>query len=245
MKISPPSWLKLPLVLSLLLLVPRVGLAAQDAPLADPEQAEQAPDSEEIPSASSDENIPGTDERAPLRLMDEPPPRVRHQAPLPLRILAEAAAGTVTSIAGGLAGGLLGLGFCAATTCGGDLGLGYLVAMVLGGTLGAGVGYPLGVWWGGEATGGDGKLLMSMAGLGVGILVGGLVGAATLKADPDGRAAGLVGSVFTLAGPIIFYELSNRDPGSHQPAMALSRPRIQPLLSVSTHGAQLGLGGTF
>jgi hypothetical protein len=239
-----PSWAKLPLLLSLLILVPRVGLAAQDAPLATPD--EEVPITQDTPSTSSDADIPGTDERAQLRLVDELGPVPRRQAPLGLRILAEAAAGSVTSVAGGLAGGLLGLGLCAASGGPSDqYGLGCLVAAIFGGGLGMGIGYPLGVWWGGEAIGGNGSLLLSIAGLGAGILVGGLVGALTLRIDPQGRVGGTVGGLLAVAGPILFYELSNRGPTPRRPAMASARPRIQPLLSVSSDGALLGLGGSF
>jgi hypothetical protein len=179
-------------------------------------------------------------------LVDEPAPEPRRQAPLGLRLLAEAAAGAVTSVGGGLAGGLIGLGLCAATGGPTDsLGLGCLVTGTLVGSLGLAIGYPVGVWWGGEVTGGNGSLLMSIAGLGAGALVGGLLGALTLKMDPEGRVAGTVIGLSTLAGPILFYEISNKEPTPQLTARAAARPRLQPLLSVSSRGALLGLGGSF
>jgi hypothetical protein len=234
-----PSWTKLPLLLSLLLIIPRVGLAAQDAPLATSEEAT----SENTTSTSS--AVPGTDERAPLRLMDEPAPEPRRwSAPLGLRILAETAAGAVTAVGGGLAGGLLGLGLCVNRY--GNNELGCVVALCLGGGLGMAATYPRGVWWGGEAIGGDGKLLMAMAGLGAGVLAGLLLTIPANQLDPTGNLAGIVGGLAALSGPIVFYEFSNQNKDSNRgPALASARPRIQPLLSVSPRGALFGLAGAF
>jgi hypothetical protein len=234
-----PSPLKLPLLLSLLLLVPRVGLAAQDAPLATAEEA--TPEN----TTSTSSAIPGSDEKAPLRLMDEPGPEPRRwSAPLGLRILAEVAAGAVTSVGGGIAGGLVGLGLCV-NRYGNDE-LGCALALVFGGGLGMAAAYPIGVWWGGEVIGGDGKLLMSMVGLGAGALAGLLLAIPAARIDPSGNLGGIVGGLAVLSGPILFYELSNqnKDP-SRSHALAFARPRIQPLLSVSSDGALLGLGGSF
>jgi hypothetical protein len=240
-----PSWSKLPLLLSLLILMPQVGLAAQDAPLATSE--EEVPTAEDV---SSDADIPGTDESEPLRLMDEPEPRPRRRgAPLGLRILAEAAAGSLTSSAGALVGGLAGLGLCAAAGCGGYYGLDILLAIGLGAGVGSIVGYPLGVWWGGEATGGDGKLLMAMAGLGVGTIAGLLLSIPTFLIDRNGALAGSVVGLAAISGPILFYELSNRnsDPNRYRDMAALtpSRPGIQPVLSFSRTSAHFGLAGAF
>ncbi len=234
-----PSSLKLPLLLSLLLLVPRVGLAAQDAPLA---TSEESTSENTTPTSSA---IPGTDDKAPLRLMDEPGPEPRRwSAPLGLRILAEVAAGAVTSVGGGIAGGLVGLGLCV-NTYGNDE-LGCMVALLLGGGLGMAVTYPIGVWWGGEVIGGDGKLLMSMVGLGAGALAGLLLAIPANKIDPNGNLAGIVGGLAVLSGPILFYELSNQNKGPNQShALASARPGIQPLLSLSPKGALFGLGGSF
>jgi hypothetical protein len=66
------------------------------------------------------------------------------------------------------------------------------------------------------------------------------------QVDSNGRFVTLAAGLPTLAGPILFYELSQRrEPGPPAPAMASARPRLQPLLSVSSGGALLGLGGTF
>ena len=233
------SWLKLPLLLSLLLLVPRVGLAAQDAPLAESETP--APDS----------RIPGTDERESRRLLEDDSwarePR-RTGAPMGLRIMAELGAGTLTALGGGLVGGLVGVGLCEAT--GGNSGwFGCLGEGGLGLLLGVGLGYPLGVWWGGEAAGGDGNLFVTMAGMGGGVLVAVVLGVAMAQVDPTtGALTGLVSGLAVMSGPIVAYELSQkREPRQPQrgPAVASSGPRLQPLLSVTSHGAVLGLGGRF
>jgi hypothetical protein len=221
------GWLKLPLLLSLLLLVPRVGLAAQDAPEA---------------------RIPGTDERESRRLLDddswarEPE---RTGAPMGLRIMAEVGAGGLTALGGGLAGGLLGVGLCEAT--GGSSGLfGCLGDGGLGLMLGAALGYPLGVWWGGDAAGGDGNLLVTMAGMGGGVLVAVVLGLAMSQVDPtEGALTGLVSGLAVLSGPVVAYELSQKREPRRGPAVASSRPRLQPLLSVTSRGAVLGLGGRF
>jgi hypothetical protein len=242
---SSSTWLKLPLLLPLLLLVPREGLAAQDAPLADPETPARSE------TRSTDSRIPGTEEHESPRLSDdgswarEPQ---RKGAPTGLRLLAEVGAGSLTAVGGGLVGGLGGLGLCEAL--GGQL---PYVGCVWGALFGAGLGltvaYPVGVWWGGEATGGDGSLLAAFGGMGAGGLVGVLLGLMVGRVDePMGPLLGIVGGLAAMSGPIIGYELSRkREP--RQPrmgsAVASSRPRIQPLLSVTSRGALLGLGGSF
>ncbi|HEX8824707.1 MAG TPA: hypothetical protein VF794_32605 [Archangium sp.] len=236
----PSCWLKLPLLLSLLLLVPGVGLAAQDAPLAAPE----TPTESETPF--TDSGIPGTDEPEPLRLLDEPESQ-RSGTPLGLRILAEVGAGTVTSLGGTLVGGLLGLGLCEALDGQGEY-VGCAWGAVLGAVAGAGIGYPVGVWWGGEVTGGDGKLFAAIVGMALGSLVGLVVGVAAYEVDATGRLTGVAAGLATMAGPIIAYELSqNREPRPprQDSAEASARPRVQPLLSVTSRGAVLGLGGSF
>lgn len=233
------GWLKLPLLLSLLLLVPRVGLAAQDAPLAESETP--APDS----------RIPGTDERESRRLLEEDSwdraPQ-RTGAPVGLRIMAELGAGWLTALGGGLVGGLVGVGLCEAT--GGNSGyFGCLVDGGLGIVLGTTLGYPLGVWWGGEAVGGDGSLLVTMAGMGGGVLVAVVLGLAMSQVDPTtGPLTSLVSGLAVMSGPIVAYELSQkreRRQPQRGPAVASSGPRLQPLLSVTSRGAVLGLGGRF
>lgn len=232
MKTPLPSWSKLPLLVALLLFAPRVGLAAENARLA---------------RASTAFVVPRTDERASLRLLEQPTAEPqRERVPMGLRLLAELGAGLVTSSGGAFVGGLAGLGFCLATGSNNNYS-GCLFGLTAGVILGGGLGYPLGVWWGGEAAGGDGSLLASFAGMGGVLLVGALLGLAMQQLDPyAGLAASSAAGVFSLAGPIVAYELSQRrEPGPPAPAVASARPRLQPLLSVTPGGALLGLGGTF
>jgi hypothetical protein len=228
------AWSKLPLLLCLLLLAPRVGLAAQDTP-----------------DMSTDSEVPVTDEEAPqeqeVQAESESFARPeRWRIPLGVRLLGEAGGGLLTSAGASLAGGLLGFGLCELTDAQGPF-VGCAWAAAVGFGVGAIAGYPLGVWWGGEALGGDGKLFSAFAGMGVGIAASLLLGVASQQFDPGGRVTGPISGLLVLAGPIVFYELSQRrEPGSQAEGLAsAARPRLQPLLSVSPNGALLGLGGTF
>ncbi|HZI03445.1 MAG TPA: hypothetical protein VEZ71_05455 [Archangium sp.] len=229
--LSSPS--RLPLLL-LLLLAPGVGLAAQE------------PTSLREPRLASS-GLPGTDERAPLRLSGEDWAQGEKEDFRPhraLRILAETGAGLLTGAGGGVLGFLAGSGLCGAGLVGNRGGFfGCLDAAAIGLILGAGTGVSLGVWWGGEAAGGDGKLLGALAGMGSGAVLG--VVAGVVVGRPD------LGFVFSvpgaLIGAIVGYELSQRAPafGPPSPAVASARPRLQPLLAFSPHGALVGLGGSF
>lgn len=231
------TWSKLPLLLCLLLLVPRVGLAAQDAPVE--------------PDVSTDSEVPVTDEAAPQEqeLQAEPEPEAfarpeRWRAPLGVRVLGEAGGGLLTSGGGALAGGLLGLGLCELSN-GQWPYIGCTWAAAIGVGVGGIVGYPLGVWWGGEALGGDGKLFSAFAGMGVGLAASVLVGLVAVQFDPGARITGPLNGLLVMAAPIIFYEFSQRREPDAQGLASAARPRIQPLLSVSRDGALFGLGGTF
>jgi len=230
------SWLELPLLLSLLLLVPRVGLAAQDTPPTDSDTAEA--------------RIPGTEESESRRLVDEESwarDKQRTGAPQGLRILGEFGAGTLTVVGGVVGTGLVGLGLCGVLKgdsldflgCLGGVGL-------VGGALSVALGYPLGVWWGGEALGGDGSLFAAIGGMGAGIVAALLVGLVTARFDSSGGPLiGVTSGLVFLGAPILAYEFSQRREPRRGPAVASSRPRLQPLLSVSPRGAVLGLGGSF
>ena len=230
------SWLELPLLLSLLLLVPRVGLAAQDTPPTDSDTAEA--------------RIPGTEESESRRLVDEESwarDKQRTGAPQGLRILGEFGAGTLTAVGGVIGTGLVGLGLCGGLTGGS---IDFLTCMgsvgLVGGALSVALGYPLGVWWGGEALGGDGSLFAAIGGMGAGIVAALLVGLVTARFDSSGGLlTGVTSGLVFLGAPILAYELSQRREPRRGPAVASSRPRIQPLLSVSPRGAVLGLGGSF
>lgn len=229
--LSAPS--RLPLLL-LLLLAPGVGLASQETPASVPQS----------PPASS--GLPGTQERASVRLSEDAWAR-EDEASRPsrgLRILAEVGAGLLTSIGGGIAGLYAGAGLCEVGIVGSSNGfLPCLDEAAVGLLLGGGAAFALGVWWGGEAAGGDGKLLGALAGFGSCAALGLLLGLAA-----GNPAAGFAISIpFSLIGSIVGYESTQRAPasGTQAPAVASARPRVQPVLAFSRHGALVGLGGRF
>lgn len=208
--------------------VPRVGFAAGDVPRA---EAPRLAPSGSLAGPDSPEGVEST--RVPER------PRASRG----LRLLTEVGTGLLTSAGGGLSLGLLGYGLCQVTQLGYEssvLGCGGTAA--LGAVLGVLAGYPLGVWWGGELRGGDGSLLSSILGGAVGLLVGSAV---TALAYGSGNE-----SLYVLpwvAVPVLFvtgahlgYELFQRAPASRA-----SRPGLQPVLSFSSRGALLGVGGRF
>jgi hypothetical protein len=206
---------KLSLVLCLLLLVPRVGLAAEPAPL---RLTEDSPLTASKPSRPS----------RGLRILAET------GAGLLL--------GTGLGFAGMLAGsalcedGVFGepSGF-----------LPCLPAAAGGIVLGVGLGFPLGVFSGGELAGGDGRLygpLLGMAsGLVASVLVAALLGNiynAYYLSLPFLAVGSIVGYELTERG-----EPAPQAPGT--PAVASARPRLQPVLALSPRGALVGLGGSF
>jgi hypothetical protein len=117
--------------------------------------------------------------------------------------------------------------------------VGCLGAAFVGGVLGLAEGYALGVWWGGEAVGGDGSLPLSLLGGTLGMLVSlALIPAA----NTDQELFYLVPLPLVL-GSHVGYELSQRPtPSSGEVS---SRPGFQPMVSFSSRGALLGLGGRF
>jgi hypothetical protein len=226
----------LALLLSFFLLVPRVGLAA----------AEDASPGGVLTPASS--RLPGTSEPAPLRLSEDsqaPRPQ-RSRTPRGLRILAETGAGLLTGTGLAVAGGLAGYELCQAGILGTRGGwFSCLTELIIGGFVGAGLGSSLGVFWGGQVTGGNGKLYGPLLGMASGFLTGVL--ASVLLGVPHAWYG--VALPFMLGGSLVGYELTTREDPAPQapsaPAVASSRPRLQPLLTVSPRGALLGLGGSF
>lgn len=224
---------RLPLLL-LLLLAPGVGLAAQEPTF-------------RLEPRLASSGLPGTDERAPLRLGEEDWAQGEKQDVRPhraLRILAETGAGVLTGAGGGVLGFLAGSGLCGAGLVGNSGGFfGCLDAAVIGLLLGAGSGVGLGVWWGGEAAGGDGKLLGALAGMGAGAVLGVGTGLVTGRGD----LALFLAFPGALIGAIVGYEFSQRAlvPGPPSPGVASARPRLQPVLAFSPRGALVGLGGSF
>lgn len=202
--------------------LPRVGLAAQDAPLAElPRLALSGP-------LADFEDVPDTLESAPSK---------RFHPPRALRVLTEVGTGLITSAAGGIVLGLTSYGFCEATGVG-DGKMGCLGPLVLGTAVGLVEGYGLGVWWGGELMGGDGFLALSLLGAGAGSL-------GSFALLQSGRHPELAGYSFIVL-PVLLshlgYELFQRAAPEGQTA---SGPRLLPLVSFSSQGAQLGLSGRF
>jgi hypothetical protein len=238
---APSRWSTHSLLLCLVLLAPRTGLGARDVPEASAPERESL--MSEVPTLVP--GLPGTEEQVPRRLLLEPTSSTTGRAPLGVRLLAEAGAGLVMSVSSGFVALLGGLAWCEATGAFELEVRGLIVDCaslpLLGALVAVPVGMPLGVWLGGEAFGGDGKLLATLAGMGAGLLGGG----ALLLVSPD-----LVPLALALAvsGPFIGYELSQRPRLSSGPAplpASSARPRLQPVLAFSSRGAVLGLGGTF
>lgn len=224
------------LLLCVGLVLPGVGRAAQ----------ESAP-----PIAAEGRELPGTQDDAPRRLMTEEGYEdgsgepVRSGAPRGVRILAEVGGGLVTAAALGLAGGLTGGLLCLGSARDDLDKLICLIPAGLGALAGSAVGFPLGVWWAGEAVGGNGSLLATLAGGLVGMLAGGMVlGVAAIRASRDGGLDPVVVPVslplLGMAGCIIGYELSQQEPRRWA-----ARGGLQPLLAVTPNGAVLGLSGLF
>ncbi|MET0402998.1 MAG: hypothetical protein ABW123_11375 [Cystobacter sp.] len=163
----------------------------------------------------------------------------RYRAPRELRLLTELGAGLVTATAGGAAGMLIGNGLCMRLGWDQQAALRCINSLIMGLILGASAGYGLGVWWGGEVVGGDGRLLFTMLGTAAGMVV---TGALTTLRPTDALASTLLIVPIPL-GSHLGYELSQRaEPSSSELS---ARPGFQPLLGFSSRGALLGLGGRF
>ncbi|QRK11935.1 hypothetical protein JQX13_18880 [Archangium violaceum] len=209
----PPGSKSVVLLCLLLLLTPRGGLAAEDAPLASPTS--------------------NTEEHGPTLLEDPASGSLRRRAPLALRLLAEVGGGVATT----LAGGLTGLGLCLLTESPVQSEWGCAYPLLFGLTAGLLVGYPLGVWWGGEAVGGDGSLWAALGGGAVGFIAGGL-----LEGTTAGGGMVIAIPVLGMIGASLGYELSQRP---EHPERSAAHPRLQPLLAFDARGGMLGLSGRF
>jgi hypothetical protein len=214
----PPRLSRMSLLLSLLLLAPRVGLAAEETP-----PPADAPTEQSTPS--TDSSPPGAGSRPKLRLMDTPAPEST-RPDQPLRILAEVGAGALTG-----AGGLF-LGYMVAFQMY-EPGVGssdyLLLAPVL---LGVGTGLALGTWWGGELAGGDARLDATF----LGMLLGGAAGVLLTLPMENPFISLVICPPLMLLGSIIGYENTER---------GATLKSVQPMLSVSSRGATFGLAGTF
>jgi hypothetical protein len=238
---------RLPLFL-LLLLVPGLGFAGQEAPATPPPS--QSDTVEAPPPASSEQ--PGTQQHPPRRLSDERDwvreyERERSRPSQGLRIFAETGAGLLTSAGLGVVGLLVGTGMCWGDLIqqGADATNGCLAKIGGGALLGVGLGFPLGVFWGGQAAGGRGSVLGALGGMAGGAVVG-LLGGSLLAQNIGGGI--LLGLPMAMVGSIVVYELTQSEPGPaspRAPSVASTRPRLQPVLGFSQRGALVGLGGTF
>jgi hypothetical protein len=231
---------KLSLLLSLLVLVPCVGLAAEDVPTSSSAKGSTT----RMVLTPESSGLPGTSKPAPLRLSDQQPESQR--APEALRILAETGAGLLTGALFTGAGLLTG-----AIVCGEGIGdRGGIIPCAdsagFGAFVGFALGFPLGVLWGGEVTGGNGRFYGPLLGMVAG-LAAGFLSSMALFGNPAGTY--VLSVPFIMLGSIAGYEITvRRGPAPQAPrarAVASSRPRIQPMLTVSSRGTLLGLGGSF
>jgi len=173
-------------------------------------------------------------ERASLRLMEDAwHEESAPQSTLGGRIGAELGLGLLSATVVGIGGGLTTLGLCGlglSVSKGGFFGC--MDDAAFGAILGVLVGAPLGVWWGGELKDGNGELFSAYLGMGAGLLVGLLATALSPRFQAELLLVGT--PLLLLTGTIVGYELSQRE-----------RPRLQPVLAVSSRSAVLGLGGHF
>jgi hypothetical protein len=155
------------------------------------------------------------------------------------RVGTELGMGVVTSLglglAGGLAAGLVGMAVCPKRGPSSEpfAGACPMTAAALTGVVGAGVGLPLGVWWGGKMTGGNGWLLGAAGGLAASLALSGT--AFALEQELLGAGLLLAMPVFTVVG----YELTDSEP-RHEPPVAVS-----PSLRLGPGGTSFGLQGRF
>jgi hypothetical protein len=208
------------LLLTVLLLVPRMGFAAEQAPLL-PTDAPA-----ERSALATAAPLPGTGARPNLRLMedDASAPAVDRPAQ-PLRILAEVGAGVLTGTAGFVVGYFGMFALFPTGLLSFNSSYGFLVPLL--GGLGSGL--ALGTYWGGQLAGGQSDLGNTF----LGMLVGGAAG--VLISVPMGNPfISLVACPpLMLLGSIIAYESSENG------------GRIQPMVNVTSRGTTFGLVGTF
>lgn len=182
-----------------------------------------------------------------LRLVQEPagePPGLIPDAvqvappvhPLWQRLLVEGAAGVGTGLAGALVGAglfLVGRGF---QLLGDDVHL-KLLPFALAGMA---VGFPLGVWWGGELMMGQGRLLATLGGSAMGWLV--TVGLWALSEQASAPLSGLLKGVavpLPIVGAFLGYEVSS---SIRKKAEGF---QVRPALVVSSDHGALVLAGRF
>ncbi|WP_434391217.1 hypothetical protein [Melittangium boletus] len=150
-----------------------------------------------------------------------------------VRILAEVGMGGLVALGGGFVGGAVGLGLCETTGLGRRGHLPCLGTALLGAGAGVAGGYGLGVWIAGERLDGDGRLWAALLGTGLGVGLG-----LPLIERVGGASPLVLGAV----GGVLGYELSQDEVPE---AVALTRPRLVPVLSFSRDGGLVGLSGRF
>jgi hypothetical protein len=174
---TQPLRLAAMMLLSLLMLSPRVGLATpQDAP--------------ERPSQQEPQ----------LQPQPEGKPETFTRAPLAVRLLSETAFGALGVVGGWFVGSMVGSALCTAPV---NSGAGACInEFVYGGLAGAALVLPLGVWLGGNIAEGTGSLVSTYLGGLVGAAAGGLL----VVASGNNGVLIAIGVALPLIGSILGYE---------------------------------------
>ncbi|MBM7116436.1 hypothetical protein [Archangium primigenium] len=153
-----------------------------------------------------------------------------------VRILAEVGMGGLVALGGGFVGGAVGLGLCETVGLGRKGHLPCLGTTLLGAGAGIAAGYGLGVWTAGERLDGDGRLWAALLGTGLGVGLG-----LPLIEHVGGASPFVLGAV----GGVLGYELSQAEVPASGEALALTRPRLVPVVSFSRDGGLVGMSGRF
>lgn len=170
------------------------------------------------------------------RLLPDPVPVAPPVHPLWQRLLVEGGAGVGTAVAGALVGvGLYMLGSGLQLFEPGENPTVLPFALV-----GAALGFPLGVWWGGELMAGDGSLLATFGGAAVGGLAAvGLWALSERSGEPLSSVLKGVAIPLPVVGAFLGYELSS---GLRKKAKGL---QVQPAVVLSSRHGGLVLAGRF
>jgi hypothetical protein len=170
------------------------------------------------------------------RLLPDPVPVAPPVHPLWQRLLVEGGAGVGTGLAGALVGvGLYMLGSGLQLFEPGENPTVLPFALV-----GAALGFPLGVWWGGELMAGDGSLLATFGGAAVGGLAAvGLWALSERSREPVSSVLRGVAIPLPVVGAFLGYELSS---GLRKKAKGL---QVQPAVVLSSRHGALVLAGRF
>lgn len=215
----PPPLSRMPLLLTLLLLAPRVGLAEEQTPRPPsdaPTEQRALSDTPPLATSSHPDHV---------RLLDTPSPETERPSTA-ARVAAELGASVLTGV-----GGLV-LGYISTFVLG-LTGSGSLYALALPTLVGTGVGIALGTYWGGQVMDGESSLGSSF----LGMLLGGVAGLLLSLPMGNPTVGLLLAPPLMVLGSIIGYE--------HSEHGGTKSPRVQPLLSVTPHGATLGLAASF